>query len=666
MSQQRAELPMAQERDALLSMLARPHGRCVVLTGETGCGKTTQVPQYILEDAILNGRGAEVRVVCTQPRRLSAISVAERVGEEMGVAVEHPRALVGYHVRRQRCVAPTARLVFCTTGILLRMLQGDKELSQFTHIIVDEVHERSVNGDFLLIVLRDLLRARPTLRVVLMSATVEAERFSCYFGGLPTMSVCGRTFPVSQLWLEDIIERSGYTTDVRWCLLDDVRIAADKRAERLAELAESGVYRPATLDMLRRLDEAEISNELIVRCLELAVEDGNWPDDAGALVFLPGLREISNLAAALSEHAVFGDARRCSVFALHSMLAPQEQRDAFRRLPRGRRKVVLATNIAETSITIPDIVVVVDTGRLKEMRYESQSKLHCLTDAWVSRAAAKQRRGRAGRVRDGFCYALYSSAQHDLMDPYQVPEMLRCPLEELCLQVLSLGMATRGVRELLRRAFDPPNGDHVAAAMELLLEIGAVDGALGAESLTPLGRRLSQLPVDVRLGKMLVYAAALRCLSPVLTMTAAMSVKSPFIQSVARGGDRSFDFAKGSHSDHWALVNVYDAWQRARGDRTDAAFCREHGLSAKTLCLIEETRREFRAHLAEQGLCDGEPDQHARNHALVSSVLFAGLSPNLAKAEPVAGGLRFLTLRGTCTCTLPRVTRACRGCLRRG
>eukprot|EP01062_Namystynia_karyoxenos_P064654 TRINITY_DN5767_c0_g3_i1.p1 TRINITY_DN5767_c0_g3~~TRINITY_DN5767_c0_g3_i1.p1 ORF type:complete len:1315 (+),score=391.93 TRINITY_DN5767_c0_g3_i1:64-3945(+) len=643
MARQRAELPIAAHREELLRLVQ--HNRCVVVSGETGCGKTTQLPQFLLEEAMGSGRGGEINIVCTQPRRLSALSVAQRVADELGVPVDSSESVVGYHVRRHRRVSQCCRLTFCTTGILLRMLQGDSTLGAFTHIIVDEAHERSTLSDFLLVVLRDLLGCRPALRVILMSATINPEQFAAYFLGAAIISIPGRTFPVTQLWLEDVIERTGYRPEWRWQELDEEARAQDRRAEGLAAIAQGGAYSEPTVATLQRLDEAAVSADLIVRCLELIVDD-HPGCPGGVLVFLSGLQEINALISALAQHTLFGDSRRYRVFGLHSLMAPHEQQDALRPLGHGRRKIVAATNIAETSVTIPDISFVVDTGRMKEVRYEAHSKLRCLAEGWVSRSAAQQRRGRAGRVREGWCYALYSSAQHALLPEHQAAEMLRHPLEDLCLQILSLGIGgSGGVRGFLRRALSPPADAHVTAAMDLLADIGALATGSG-EELTALGQLLAQLPLDVRLGKLLIFGAVLGCASPVATVAAALSVKSPFLATPGHAADSQAEFAGSGGSDHLALWRAYSQWSAARGAGQEAAFCREKGLSAKTMATIAETRTELLDHLSELGLLREGADRNSQDTRMLGAALCAGLAPNIAKAEVLRGGLRFLTREG--------------------
>lgn len=364
----RMSLPIWNFKDELLDAIT--DNQVVIICGETGCGKSTQVPAFILEHELSSGRPC--KVYCTEPRRISAISLARRVSEELGEKkgdVGTFRSLVGFSIRLESKITPQTRLVYATTGIVMRMLEGSDDLGDITHLVLDEVHERSIDSDFLLIVLRKLLEKRSDLKVVLMSATVNAERFSEYLGKAPIMNVPGRTFPVDTKYLEDAVELTNFNTDsgshggaeaLEWDDDDAVKVPS--------QIADLQGYSPKTLKTLAKLDEYRVSYGLIIRLLEtIATSEVYSPYSKAILVFLPGMAEIRRLNDMLAGHRTFMNG--WYVYALHSTIATDDQERAFLVPPPGVRKIVLATNIAETGITIPDITCVIDTGKHKEMRF---------------------------------------------------------------------------------------------------------------------------------------------------------------------------------------------------------------------------------------------------------------------------------------------------------
>lgn len=320
---------------------------------------------------------------CTEPRRISAISLARRVSEELGeqrIDLGTSRSLVGYAIRLESKVTNETRLVFATTGVVMRMLEHSSDLSDITHLILDEVHERLLDNDFLFIILRKLLLRRPTLKVILMSATVDAGRFSIYFGGAPVINVPGRTFPVETKYLEDVIEitnfereektSSGYH-DIDYSDDDSNSntLAHDKASQNLER------YSAKTRKTLTKLDEYRIEYTLIVQLLEVvALKKEYFSFSKAILVFLPGIAEIRRLSDLIQSHSAFLNG--WNIYALHSTVAMEEQERAFRIPPPGARKIILATNIAETGITIPDVTCVIDTGKHKEMRFGTLSVMN--------------------------------------------------------------------------------------------------------------------------------------------------------------------------------------------------------------------------------------------------------------------------------------------------
>lgn len=369
----RTGLPIWSFKKELLDAIES--NQVVIVCGETGCGKSTQVPAFILESELSNGRAC--KVYCTEPRRISAVSLARRVSEELGEwrgDVGTLRSLVGYAIRLESRTTPQTRLVYATTGIVMRMLERSDDLEDITHIVLDEVHERTIDSDFLLIILRKLMVRRPELKVVLMSATVDAQRFSAYLNGAPIFNVPGRTYPVEIKFLEDAIEATNYSND-HGSGSAASRAEDDDEDERL----QTETNKPNTTDTLRgysaktrstlaQFDEYRIDYDLMVKLLETVANNRTYASYSKAiLVFLPGIAEIRRLSSMLVGHPAFSHG--WYVYPLHSTIATEEQEQAFLVPPAGTRKIVLATNIAETGITIPDVTCVIDTGKHKEMRH---------------------------------------------------------------------------------------------------------------------------------------------------------------------------------------------------------------------------------------------------------------------------------------------------------
>lgn len=338
-------------------------------------GKSTQVPAFILEHQLSQGKPC--KIYCTEPRRISAISLARRVSEELGERKNDlgtPRSLIGYAIRLESNTSKETRLIYATTGIVMRMLEGSNDLKEITHIVLDEVHERTIDSDFLLIVLKKLMVRRRDLKVVLMSATVDAERFSKYLDGAPVLNVPGRTFPVQVQYLEDAVELTGYSLDngqkEKFTDLDD-EIDAGEMAVSDAAKAENTKalrgYSGKTRNTIAQMDEYRIDFDLITQLLaRIATDEQFGMYSKAILVFLPGIGEIRQLNDMLVGHPVF--AANWYVYPLHSTIASEDQEAAFLVPPHGTRKIVLATNIAETGITIPDVTCVIDTGKHREMR----------------------------------------------------------------------------------------------------------------------------------------------------------------------------------------------------------------------------------------------------------------------------------------------------------
>ncbi|XP_043228937.1 ATP-dependent DNA/RNA helicase DHX36-like, partial [Amphibalanus amphitrite] len=539
----RHSLPAHQQRAHILELVR--HHQVVVISGETGCGKTTQVVQYLLEEAAAAGRGSLCHVVCTQPRRISAVTVAERVARERGATVSSTGGgQVGYAIRLDhRQPRPQGSILFCTTGVLLQRMQTEPTLARVSHLVIDEVHERDTLSDFLVTIVKGILPTRPDLKLILMSATINSAEFSAYFNNCPMAHIPGRAFPVEAFYLEDVLQMTGFQFfpgggsqgggRPRWS-------QRQENAERTAEFRQlidpyvsqlasaPPAVRPYSDQVLRSLsvpESEQFDPDLFVAtvrhvCLR------EQPQEGAVLVFLSGWDEIGKVHKAIKEDPVLGDGSRYLILPLHSMMPTIEQREVFERPPPGQRKIIIATNIAETSITIDDVVFVVDGGKVKMKNVDKNRNVGCMTlkPEWVSKANSRQRRGRAGRVQPGKCYHLYSRAREAALADYPVPEILRTRLEELCLQIKILRLGA--VAPFLQRAMDQPTAVAVKLSLDMLRQLRALDSD---EHLTPLGFHLARLPMDPQTGKMLIMAALFSCVDPVLTVASCLSFKEPFV-----------------------------------------------------------------------------------------------------------------------------------------
>ncbi|KAH7666303.1 RNA helicase protein [Dioscorea alata] len=649
----RKSLPAYKEKEKLLSAIAR--NQVVVISGETGCGKTTQLPQYVLESEIESGRGAFCNIICTQPRRISAMAVSERVSAERG---ENLGESVGYKVRLEGMKGKNTHLLFCTSGILLRRLLGDRNLNGITHVFVDEIHERGMNEDFLLIVLKDLLPRRRDLRLILMSATLNAELFSNYFGGAPTIHIPGFTYPVRAHFLEDVLEKTGYKL-TSFNQIDDYgqekmwktqrQLIPRKRKNQITALVEDALkmssfenYSSRARDSLASWSPDCIGFNLIeaVLCHICRKEQ-----PGAVLVFMTGWDDINCLRDQLKAHPLLGDPNRVLLLTCHGSMATSEQKLIFEKPPPNVRKIVLATNMAEASITINDIVFVVDCGKAKETTYDALNNTPCLLPSWISKASARQRRGRAGRVQPGECYHLYPKCVYDAFAEYQLPELLRTPLNSLCLQIKSLQLGT--IREFLSAALQPPEPRAVHNAVELLKMIRALDDK---ENLTNLGRFLSVLPVDPKLGKMLVMGAIFHCLDPILTVVSGLSVRDPFLLPQDKkdlAGTAKSRFSAKDYSDHMALVRAFEGWKDAEREGSAYEYCWRNFLSAQTLQAINSLRKQFHFILKDAGLLNADMainNSLSCNQSLVRAIICSGLFPGITSVVHREKSMSFKTM----------------------
>lgn len=463
------QLPVSAHREEIAAALARHP--VVIVCGETGSGKTTQLPKI----AWLAGRGRAGRIGVTQPRRIAARSIASRLAEETRTPLG---GFIGWQVRFTDRVSAATRIKVMTDGILLAETQSDPDLRAYDTLILDEVHERSLNIDFLLGYLKQLLPRRPDLKLVLASATLEAARFAAWFGGAPVVQVSGRTYPV----------------EIRY------RPISKGAGDNKSSLEGSTEARAAAEDMVMGI---------LAAVDELCAEG---PGDI--LVFLPGEREIREAQEALRKHLP----PSTEILPLYARLSVAEQARVFK--PHAGRRIVLATNVAETSLTVPGIRYVIDTGLARVKRYSLRSKIEQLKIEPISQAAANQRAGRCGRVAAGIAIRLYSEEDFASRPAYTTPELLRSSLAAVILRMRALGLASIETFPFP----DPPEPKRVRDGYALLTDLGALDAA---RQLTAIGRELARLPVDPRIGRMLIAARERGCLAEVLVIAAFLSVQDP-------------------------------------------------------------------------------------------------------------------------------------------
>ncbi|KAJ2525284.1 hypothetical protein GGI11_000189 [Coemansia sp. RSA 2049] len=643
----RQQLPARRHADEIKRAVMA--SQVVIVRGETGSGKSSQVPQMVLE--LLLGKPGGYgggRVICTQPRRISATAIAARVSEELGdparpgssggSALGTGNSLVGVQIRFSSQARNENALVFCTTGVLLRMLMDDPELAGAACVICDEVQERTLELDYLLIVLRRLLRRRPDLKVVLMSATIDASIFACYFGGCPVVEIPGRTFPVDQVFLEDILQRSGYapacSTGTRHAVRPSSRCAATVDIE-LVHFLLRGICAPTSTNGAGVEDGGGQSWRAF--CRDAAGPRGS------VLVFLPGIHEIRQLHNRLLGDAAVSSA--AAIVPLHSSFANEtapgtaltytEAAFAPPLLLQGnkQRKIVLSTNVAETGITIPDVAVVIDSGLSNQTRWDKERRLARLEKHPVSRASVRQRCGRAGRIQPGLALCLYTRTQHALMAEFERPEMQRLSLASICLQTRALGLGD--IMQFLQQAPEPPQQSAVMQAVFELQEAGALDED---EELTPIGRHLCYLPLDLTVGKLLVVGALLGCLDPVLTVAASLSTTASVLQPPFAGSalQPSADIAHAKYrnnamrflsftdcgggnressralSDFLVVLAAYEDWRKTATQQQQqqpgsnraklAGFCRANGLNMDALEELEDCREQYLRLLATTGI----------------------------------------------------------------
>lgn len=478
--------------------------------------------------------------------------------------------------------------------------RNPEKYNKITHLIIDEVHERNKDTDLILVAVKDELRTNKNLKVILMSATVDCNKFSQYFNQCIVINIPGHTFEVEIYHLREILATMQY---------------------QIPDIDQAGGHDQLSAYMQAR--EKEIDHDLLVHVIGFI--HLHTPKDEAILVFLPGYREIMDQNDLINDRFETSHWTDYKLILLHSNM---EDANVFDRLPDGIRKIILATNIAETSITIDDVVHVIDVGILKENNYMPNFGSMCLAPIKISKACAKQRTGRAGRTRRGFCYRLYSDEQYASMVEHQTPEIKRIPLTDMSLRAKMLA-PDQEITEFLMQAIDPPPIVNLRQSIQLLKDIGALNSN---EDVTSVGCQLANMPVDCQLGKMVLCAIVLKCLDPILTIVSALSMREPFlmandVESRKKVNKDRRKFAYDALSDHRMLLDIYDGWSSSENRRR---FCSDNSISNANMIQIERTRTFL--------------ERHVLQHRTKTDLNLNSLKWDVAKACIVAGLNRELFL----------------------
>lgn len=564
--EQRQSLPIYKLRDELTKAVA--DNQILIVIGETGSGKTTQITQYLAECG-LTARG---KIACTQPRRVAAMSVAKRVAEEFGCRLGQE---VGYTIRFEDCTSPETVIKYMTDGMLLRECLMDLDLKSYSVIMLDEAHERTIHTDVLFGLLKQAVQKRPELKLIVTSATLDAVKFSQYFFEAPIFTIPGRTFPVEVLYTKE--------------------------------------------------PETDYLDASLITVMQIHLREP--PGDI--LLFLTGQEEIDTACEILYERmkSLGPDVPELIILPVYSALPSEMQTRIFEPAPPGSRKVVIATNIAETSLTIDGIYYVVDPGFVKQKVYNSKTGMDSLVVTPISQAAAKQRAGRAGRTGPGKCYRLYTErAYRDEMLPTPVPEIQRTNLATTVLQ-----LKTMGINDLLHFDFmDAPPVESLIMALEQLHSLSALDSE---GLLTRLGRRMAEFPLEPNLSKILIMSVALQCSDEILTIVSMLSVQNVFYrpkdkQALADQKKAKFNQPEG---DHLTLLAVYNSW---RNNKFSNAWCYENFVQIRTLKRAQDVRKQLLGIMDRHKL---DVVSAGKNTVRIQKTICSGFFRNAAKKDPQEG-----------------------------
>uniref|UniRef100_A0A3P8R7H9 ATP-dependent RNA helicase DHX33 n=1 Tax=Astatotilapia calliptera TaxID=8154 RepID=A0A3P8R7H9_ASTCA len=569
---QRKQLPIYQAKPQLLSQLRQLHG--AVLIGETGSGKTTQIPQYLYEAGI----GRLGMIAITQPRRVAAISLAGRVAEEKRTQLGK---LVGYTVRFEDVTSPETKLKFMTDGMLLREAIGDPLLLRYTVVVLDEAHERTVHTDVLFGVVKTAQRRRKELnkiplKVIVMSATMDVDLFSEYFNKSPVLYLEGRQHPIQIYYTKQ--PQSDYL-----------------QAALVSIFQIHQVEAPSSHDILVFMTGQEEIEALARTCRDIAK---HLPDSCGPMVVIP----------------------------LYASLPPTQQLRVFLPAPKGCRKVILSTNIAETSVTISGIKYVIDTGMVKAKRFNPDSGLEVLAVQRVSKAQAWQRAGRAGREDSGFCYRLYTEQEFDNLVPTTVPEIQRCNLAGVMLQLMALGIPDVTNFDFMSK----PSPEAIRSAVDHLELLGAVEKKDGQVFLTTLGKKMASFPLEPRYAKTILLSPDYSCSEEILSIVSLLSVDTVLYNPPARRDEVLAVRKKfmSSEGDHMTLLNIYRAFKKVGGNKE---WCRENFVNSRNMGLVKDVQAQLKEICLKLNL---KLESCGADTASVRRCLAHGMFVNAAELQP--------------------------------
>ena len=589
----RQQLPAWRHKTEICDAIKQ--NQVILISGQTGSGKSTQVPQFIVDDPDM---GPRARIYITQPRRLAAMAICTRVAQERAVEIGK---LVGYSVRYNRSCCSDTQMLFLTPGNLIRRLSGNNTLRGVTHVIIDEAHERSLDTDYLLMMLHDLVivkQLRPDLKVIVMSANLELEKLTAYFNNCPVVSIESAAHAVDVFYLDHVLSNVGWAGGSNGQgtsqQLDAIR--SYKRSQSVIATVEEqksdgdAPAGPAADEMIdlyyQHISTYSTDCDLICRLLTHLMTDFDLVEQDGKkgsiVVFLSGWEDIIILNSLLDQSPLFADETKFKIFQLHSAIEYAMLMQVFEPVPEGVRKIILATNIAEVSITVDNATIIIDTGFCKSLEYDQERQLRSLRTGWISKASANQRRGRTGRTCPGLCFRLYSKKTMLDMAESNCPELLRLPLDSLCLLTQYLGLSKISnlnvegqsisysrmpLKDFFGKAMDPPSDKSIADAIFRLRGLKLMDLN---ENLTKLGSVCSWFPFDPRTTLFMLWASAFGIGDAAVGVGVAMECQDPFLLETARSRAERCEVADNfskkylsgeSNSDIVAVYNAMTTYQ---------------------------------------------------------------------------------------------------------
>ncbi|XP_076656627.1 ATP-dependent RNA helicase DHX30 [Halictus rubicundus] len=568
------QLPILEYKSQILKSI--DENQILLIKGDTGCGKSTQVPQFIMDAYVEAHRGHECNILVSEPRKISAVSLANRVAREREEIVGQ---VVGYHVRLNHTIPPhNGSILFCTTGIILRRLQSNPTLEGISHIIIDEAHERTLQIDILLNLMKKLLTTKPNLKLIIMSATVNTELFQNYFS-CATIDVPGKMYPVKMHFLEDIESEIG-------------------------------------IQCGKAYQDWEIPLQEVLQIIQWITKTKPC---GSILCFVPGWREIQHLQDMLARKRN----PHLLVLPFHSKLTNAEQEKVFCDVPDNVRKIILATDIAESSITIPDVKYVIDTARKRDLVWNEDSSLYTVFTHWVTKANILQRKGRAGRVSPGESYHILKKSMYDGLNPFPEPEIRRISLDQAV--VTSKTFSDETAEEFFNSMIDHPSKKSLLRAIEYLKSHNVLDKN---ENLTPLGKRMMYFSLDVKLSKALLLSCVFNCLNPMLTITTMLSTdnESSATSLIAKSDKKEQKSEYHNSSDHIGMAEMYKSMKQYYNEMTRNINYRNSHY--KNYNKVSQTRELYLSELIDTGMVSSLEDcqlvnVHSKQKELLRAVLFA-------------------------------------------